>query len=92
MSDRFLKWLLNLDDCERIVRVKSWLPSWGYGGVGWPVLLVDRYSARMTVTPIWDRTRLASFIGRRPAVVCQREQLDTTSGGPCGNRWPTSTM
>ena len=74
MRNRFLKWLLFMDDCERIVRVKSWLPSRGFGGVGWPTLLVDRYDTRMTVTPIWDRTRLASFWTRDVRGVMQHER------------------
>ena len=64
---RPLKWLLAMPPHHRIVRVKSWKPTldfgpWGFNGIGWPTLLVDRPSHRTTDTPIWDRVRLRLLV------------------------------
>jgi len=44
---------------NRIVRVKSWLPTMGPYGVEWPVLLVDRDGGqRDTIAPVWNWARV----------------------------------
>lgn len=65
---RFLTWLV-LDEGERIVRVKSWMPVLcrdhrGQLELTWPCLLVDtRGGIRMSMSPVWDRVRFSKLIG-----------------------------
>lgn len=42
-------------DEQKLVKIKSFWPSWDsrYKTVSWPVLLVDGYGQRSTVSPIW---------------------------------------
>ncbi len=56
------RWLFS--DGDRLVKIKSWWPSYVDGELGWPVMLIDvRGSGRMTATPIWNRYRfVAPFI------------------------------
>lgn len=56
MKMRFLLWLLKECPGDKMIRVKSWIPSWGRHGLEWPTMLIEtRAGRRMTATPIWDR-------------------------------------
>lgn len=93
---RFLAYML-LAPNERVVRVKSWWPTWGQYGLEWPCLLVDSLGVRRTCWPVWDWARLRSFFGFRDEVVAVAEhyehysmyelcKLDTTPrNSPTGN-------
>lgn len=58
---------LILCDGEKLIRVKSWIPSIGIVRnhlgrrleVCWPTMLIESYGQRMTVTPVWNRARFA---------------------------------
>ncbi len=52
------KWFCNLllGPKYKLIRFKSWRPSWGSYGIEWPCMLVDdRYGKRSSVVPVWDR-------------------------------------
>mgnify|MGYP001568307616 CR=1 FL=1 len=64
MTHRFLEWLL-LGPGDKIVRVKSWRPTWVQGCLEWPCLLIDHHSrCRMTIWPVWNRYRIRGLFGR----------------------------
>ena len=58
-DEALLRRLGVLHDGEKLVKVKSWVPSLDEEGMGWPVMLVDRAGTRTTVVPIWDCMSLA---------------------------------
>jgi hypothetical protein len=82
----FLEWLC-LQSGERIIRVKSWRPSWGRYGIEWPCLLIDRLDgSRSTAWPVWDWIRIKGLLGFRHEDRFE-PAADTTSDpyGPTGN-------
>lgn len=51
---RLIAWLL-LRPQDKLIRVKSWWPSWDKYGLEWPTMLIDANGyQRRTVTPIWN--------------------------------------
>lgn len=66
-AGRFRLRRLFLHDRDKLVQVKSWVPSIAivqtYRGrrleVCWPTMLIESYGQRMTVTPVWSRFRFA---------------------------------
>jgi hypothetical protein len=54
VTERLLRWLGCIDEREKLVRVKSWWPSWDRHGIGWPTLLLDKSYCRVTATRIWQ--------------------------------------
>lgn len=58
---------------DKLVRVKSWLPSYDGHWLGWPTLIVDRwFGERETSTPCWLRVPLR----RRETLKIHAEELD----------------
>lgn len=56
---RLRRWFL--EDGDKLVRVKSWRPYLGPHGLEWPCLLIDsNRHRRMSINPVWDRSRLLS--------------------------------
>ena len=55
---RLRRWFLS--DADALVSVISWWPYWGRHGIEWPHMRIDRRGQRMSVSPVWDRTRLTA--------------------------------
>lgn len=72
MLMRFLIWCGFYQHGDRIVRVKSWLPSWDGNWLGWPTLLIDKRSGRReTSTPCW----LCKNNAQRPLTTTEMDSL-----------------
>ena len=61
-AERFLRRLDLLSPRDRLVRVKSWRPTWDGRYLCWPTMLVDGLSHRSTVQPVWDRVRFRRLV------------------------------
>ena len=68
---RTLTWLWGYP-FGKLVRVKSWLPTfdrcgcphnWRQWGIGWPTMLLDYPGHRRTETPIWNFVWLQNRLG-----------------------------
>lgn len=69
---RLIEWLWGLP-LGKIVKFKSWAPSWDqpcrdwrHWGVAWPVMLVDGDWGRQTTSPIWNWMWLRNRLGFPP--------------------------
>ena len=61
--ERFLIWLTVLEPGSRLVRVRSWMPWFDFPhGVSWPVVQVNRMGLRETRVPLWNWSRIRSFL------------------------------
>lgn len=49
---------LFLQDNEKLIKVKSWMPSFYAWKLEWPMLLIDRDAQRMIIIPVWDLARI----------------------------------
>lgn len=57
---RLLEWVLG--DGYKLVRVRSWRPTWGQYGIEWPTMRVRSPGGHeSTMSPVWDRARLVGL-------------------------------
>jgi len=63
-SERLIRRLKLIEPNEKLIRVKSWWPSYDPHGPAWPLMLVDRRDGRRwTIVPIWDWERVRLLLG-----------------------------
>jgi len=62
LVEKFLRLLNCIEPSDKLIKVKSWKPVLTEGHIEWPCLLIDTTSLRMTISPVWDRSRISNIL------------------------------